>query len=496
MNTHSNNSSSIEVYNFGPISEAKVDLRPLTVLVGPNNTGKSYFATVLYALQRAIKYTFNDINPTTHGVSVLEFDILMRDTAERLHSQLTQKDPKQLEFGDNFHEYLSCVYNQKQSTLIHELEQCFGVVDVNSLSQKNQNNPTKIKIKIKPSEKYGKNLEILSIELSTDPHYNFTIPPFFPLPKDHSKVQTLIRLANNLKKRNPETPRSSEIDLKYEIYEYFQTLFDSLILPFERTFIPFAFYLPASRTTLMEIYNNFRSPNIHISTKTRTSVHPTMDETRADFQRYLLEIDPNQPRNRDRNGDLSKGIEKEILRGSINVKLDEKNNKPSFFYQSIGSKEELPLANTSSMVCELAPIVLFLRYKIKPGRLLIIEEPESHLHPDLQVKLTNQLAILVNAGISVVVTTHSRWLVEALANIVYRSEIPKDSSEKVTNGKINLKHDQVGVWLFQDNEERHGTVVEEIKLDRSIYGQYPTNFDRVAIDLHNEWAGILERKNF
>jgi len=96
MNTHSNNSSSIEVYNFGPISEAKVDLRPLTVLVGPNNTGKSYFATVLYALQRAIKYTFNDINPTTHGVSVLEFDILMRDTAERLHSQLTKKTLKKL----------------------------------------------------------------------------------------------------------------------------------------------------------------------------------------------------------------------------------------------------------------------------------------------------------------------------------------------------------------------------------------------------------------
>ena len=100
----------------------------------------------------------------------------------------------------------------------------------------------------------------------------------------------------------------------------------------------------------------------------------------------------------------------------------------------------------------------------------------------MQVKLTNQLATLVNAGISVVVTTHSRWLVEALANIVYRSEIPKDSNEKVTNGKINLKHDQVGVWLIQDNEKRYGTVVEEIKLDRSIYGQYPTNFDRVAID--------------
>ena len=32
----------LEVANFGPIVAAKIDLRPLTVFVGPSNTGKSY----------------------------------------------------------------------------------------------------------------------------------------------------------------------------------------------------------------------------------------------------------------------------------------------------------------------------------------------------------------------------------------------------------------------------------------------------------------------
>ena len=40
----------IAVKNFGPIAEAKIDLRPLTVLVGPSNTGKTYFATLMYGL--------------------------------------------------------------------------------------------------------------------------------------------------------------------------------------------------------------------------------------------------------------------------------------------------------------------------------------------------------------------------------------------------------------------------------------------------------------
>ena len=30
----------LEVANFGPIVEAKIDLRPLTVFVGSSNTGK------------------------------------------------------------------------------------------------------------------------------------------------------------------------------------------------------------------------------------------------------------------------------------------------------------------------------------------------------------------------------------------------------------------------------------------------------------------------
>ena len=40
----------VAVKNFGPIAEANIDLRPLTVFVGPSNTGKTYFATLIYAL--------------------------------------------------------------------------------------------------------------------------------------------------------------------------------------------------------------------------------------------------------------------------------------------------------------------------------------------------------------------------------------------------------------------------------------------------------------
>ena len=42
----------VSVENFGPIREGTVELRPLTVFVGPNNTGKSYMAMLIYAVAR------------------------------------------------------------------------------------------------------------------------------------------------------------------------------------------------------------------------------------------------------------------------------------------------------------------------------------------------------------------------------------------------------------------------------------------------------------
>ncbi len=42
----------LTVSNFGPIAEASIQLRPMSVFVGPSNTGKPYMAVLIYALHR------------------------------------------------------------------------------------------------------------------------------------------------------------------------------------------------------------------------------------------------------------------------------------------------------------------------------------------------------------------------------------------------------------------------------------------------------------
>ena len=57
----------ISVRNFGPIAEADLDLRPLTVFVGPSNTGKTYLSVLIYAYTASLRDSQGFPYPTSYG---------------------------------------------------------------------------------------------------------------------------------------------------------------------------------------------------------------------------------------------------------------------------------------------------------------------------------------------------------------------------------------------------------------------------------------------
>jgi hypothetical protein len=65
------------------------------------------------------------------------------------------------------------------------------------------------------------------------------------------------------------------------------------------------------------------------------------------------------------------------------------------------------------MVTELTPIITILKKTSLSGG-IVIEEPEAHLHLSAQRSMARAIARLVNAGVPVVVTTHSDTFVQQL----------------------------------------------------------------------------------
>jgi hypothetical protein len=85
------------------------------------------------------------------------------------------------------------------------------------------------------------------------------------------------------------------------------------------------------------------------------------------------------------------------------------------------------LSNTGYGVSQILPIVIQLAIGI-PG-LLLIEQPEIHLHPSAQAELANLLVEFVRRGYQVFVETHSEHLIMRLRALVARTEIEFPASD-------------------------------------------------------------------
>ena len=145
--------------------------------------------------------------------------------------------------------------------------------------------------------------------------------------------------------------------------------------------------------------------------------------------------------------------------------------------------------NSSSMVSEIAPIVLYLRQVVEAGDVLIIEEPESHLHPAMQVELVRQLATVVKSGVRIILTTHSEWVLEALANLVHLSDVEDAKRTGSLEEEPALNREDVGVWLFEQQPDRLSSRVKELPLDVDL-GGFASGYDQIARQTYNRWVDI------
>ncbi len=79
---------------------------------------------------------------------------------------------------------------------------------------------------------------------------------------------------------------------------------------------------------------------------------------------------------------------------------------------------KLSLAESSSTVRSLVDIGFYLRHLAQKGDLLMIDEPELNLHPENQRKIARLLAMLVNAGLRIFITTHSDYIIKELNTLL------------------------------------------------------------------------------
>ena len=88
-----------------------------------------------------------------------------------------------------------------------------------------------------------------------------------------------------------------------------------------------------------------------------------------------------------------------------------------------GMESKLPLTSVGVGVSQLLP-VLVLCLLSKPGSVILLEQPELHLHPALQQRLTDFFIAMSRSGRQLIIETHSEYMLSRLRRRI--AEDPND----------------------------------------------------------------------
>ena len=90
--------------------------------------------------------------------------------------------------------------------------------------------------------------------------------------------------------------------------------------------------------------------------------------------------------------------------------------------------QSINLKDVGVGVSQVIPVIVAALFA-KPGHIVIVEEPESHLHPQAQARLAELLAsVSAQRGVQFILETHSEHLFRRMQTLIARQEIKPDQA--------------------------------------------------------------------
>jgi hypothetical protein len=285
---------------------------------------------------------------------------------------------------------------------------------------------------------------------------------------------------------------SQPVDLselrRLPMYLFEESLPLNIIQSLFRSFFTTAYYLPAARSGVLQAGKALAS--FILSRVPLVGIEPleipTLAGALADFIGDVLRLEKR--RADPRIFEVGSFLEEKACKGKVDIGATEaKFEYPEIYYELDGSR--LPLHRASSMVSEIAPIILFLKYVVQRGDVLIIEEPEAHLHPDSQRTLAMAMVRLVRLGVRLIITTHSDYLLHQISNFVQLAGAAEKRRELGYSKDDYLLPAEVGSYLFCFGKDTGVSHIKELKVTEED-GIPEDEFVRIAEAIYDETLSI------
>jgi predicted ATPase len=159
-----------------------------------------------------------------------------------------------------------------------------------------------------------------------------------------------------------------------------------------------------------------------------------------------------------------------ILEGA-KIDIRGKDTESSILYMLINNKQNsyaYKPVNVGFGYSYILPLVV-TGLIAKPGEIIMIENPEAHLHPRAQSRISEFFAMVASSGVQVFIESHSEHILNGFRVSVLKTDIP-------------LRHGELSIHYFNENFESEKLTVDE----NGKIEDWPSGFfDQEEIDLAN-----------
>ncbi len=461
------------VKNFGPIKHADVTLGDFTVFIGPGGTGKSYLAYLIWMLQKMQPdwdYLADKVFPMYEFI-----DLCFKISGKFGFYEEVKLD---CEFTYKFlTEVMKIAQEAYERVLADYLRDTFRVGDVKELINKDADS---CEIEI-CSNDLSKKVKII---IDSD---GVEIEGFDKLVK---KGDYLIEFDE---KRNILTLRYKNsviygkfIPPKKDIGEISGTVYDLIMMAIPHIMATYldGFLTPRASFILTDSKSGFLrfAPSLIRYTLREARLKERFPLSLPDTHMLSeLIVDSREVKN-EKLSKIADFLEEEIG-GQIHLETEGLVFPEMFFKKG---EFTIPILRSHSGVRELAPLVTYLRYVIEEERaFIVLEEPETHLHPYMQSVVTRALAMLSKYA-DVLITTHSPIILDELDNLIKLNKLSPEEKKKLGyREEEGLDPESLKIYRFKLDGTVEGVRVTEEGIEEE-------EFSSVIMELSNKYADVEE----
>lgn len=408
----------IRLKNLGVVKEAEIDLcKRLNLFCGPNSTGKTYVAYVIYGITRLLMV----------GAPLFKFQDLLEKKEVTFELDYARLFTLQKEYLAYIKEHIKEEFAATQGFFVN------------------------FKLELRTSIEEFTN-ELMGSQFEFD--YEFAS---VSLKMEKASSSNYVKV-----KLNKPVTISNAIE-RYELYvlavlsKYLMnnTLVNSYILPVERNSV-YTFSKELSLKRLKKTEDN-KSIEDAAEIQERITRYPHALRDALEVAEDLANIRLKETKFKF----LADEIERDILHGTIHIS----DQGELQFAPKSEEDKILPIHLSASLIKTLSGLIVYLRHQATRNDLIIIDEPELNLHPDNQIVLTRIFAKLVNNGFRLLISTHSDYVIREVNNLIMLSSEEKEiKSLAVKYGYKEfhkLNPNSVGAYLFDFNNSNKTKVIVE-----------------------------------